>query len=111
MNRKKLTEKIKNNGKPMLIAGFFAGIAVVTGVIVKGIRDMKASAKAQHEVDKAEFEAAKAEVKANFAEAKQKSKVTTYQDIVQEERVARIEEAIKRKKEAEARIVAAKGNK
>ena len=30
--------------------------------------DMKASAKAQHEVDKAEFKAAKAEAKANFEE-------------------------------------------
>ena len=31
-------------------------------------KDMKASAKAQHEVDKAEFQAAKAEAKANFEE-------------------------------------------
>lgn len=34
----------------------------------KALSDMKASAKAQHEVDKAQFEAAKAESKANFEE-------------------------------------------
>ena len=34
----------------------------------KAFADMKASAKAQHEVDKAEFAAAKAEAKANFEE-------------------------------------------
>lgn len=34
----------------------------------KALADMKASAKAQHEVDKAQFEAAKAESKANFEE-------------------------------------------
>ena len=34
----------------------------------KAFRDMKESAKAQHEVDKAEFQAAKAEAKANFEE-------------------------------------------
>ena len=33
--------------------------------------DMKASAKAQHEVDKANFEAVKAESKANFEAAKE----------------------------------------
>ncbi len=36
----------------------------------KAFGDMKASAKAQHEVDKAEFQAAKAEAKANFEENK-----------------------------------------
>lgn len=34
----------------------------------KAFRDMKESAKMQHEVDKANFEAAKAESKANFEE-------------------------------------------
>jgi len=34
----------------------------------KAFGNMKASAKAQHEVDKAEFQAAKAEAKANFEE-------------------------------------------
>lgn len=34
----------------------------------KAFKDMKESAKAQHEVDKAEFEAAKADSKANFEE-------------------------------------------
>jgi len=36
--------------------------------IKKAFKDMKESAKAQHEVDKAEFRAAKAEAKANFEE-------------------------------------------
>ena len=36
----------------------------------KAFSDMKASAKAQHEVDKANFAAAKAEAKANWEEAK-----------------------------------------
>ena len=38
------------------------------GFFRKAFRDMKESAKAQHEVDKAEFAAAKAEAKANFEE-------------------------------------------
>ena len=36
----------------------------------KAFSDMKASAKAQHEVDKANFQAEKAEAKANFEENK-----------------------------------------
>lgn len=40
------------------------------GFFKKAFQDMKASAKAQHEVDKANFEAAKAEAKANWEEAK-----------------------------------------
>ena len=38
------------------------------GFFKKAFRDMKESAKAQHEVDKAEFAAVKAESKANFEE-------------------------------------------
>lgn len=39
----------------------------------KAFRDMKESAKAQHEVDKANFEAVKAESKANFEENRGKN--------------------------------------
>lgn len=38
------------------------------GFFKKAFQDMKASARAQHEVDKANFEAVKAESKANFEE-------------------------------------------
>ena len=43
----------------------------------KAFRDMKESAKAQHEVDKANFAAAKAESKAQWEEAKAMSKPET----------------------------------
>jgi len=38
------------------------------GFFKKAFREMKESAKAQHQVDKANFEAAKAEARANFEE-------------------------------------------
>ncbi|MBR2339122.1 MAG: hypothetical protein IKA63_06615 [Clostridia bacterium] len=40
----------------------------MSNFLKNAFRDMKESAKAQHEVDKANFEAAKAEAKANFEE-------------------------------------------
>lgn len=40
----------------------------MSNFLKKAFEDMKAGAKAQHEVDKAQFEAAKAESKANFEE-------------------------------------------
>ena len=67
---------------------------------------MKASAKAQHEVDKANFAAAKAEAKANWEEAKMSP--SQRQAMMQEERDAQIAEANERKAAADARIVAAK---
>lgn len=88
--------------------------------------DMKASAKAQHEVDKANIQAVKAESKANFeenrfhntyAKAKEQGK-KTWDDAhispsernakMQEEREKQIAEANKRKEEAEARYENAK---
>jgi len=87
----------------------------------KAFSDMKASAKAQHEVDKAEFEAVKAESKANFEEnrghntfAKAKSDAKkNWNDAhmspaeravkEQEARDARIAEAHKRTEEANTR--------
>ena len=58
----------KNNKKPVIIAAIGTGIGAIGIGIVKAFRSMKASAKAQHEVDKAEFAAAKAEAKASFEE-------------------------------------------
>ncbi|MBE7078464.1 MAG: hypothetical protein E7380_01220 [Clostridiales bacterium] len=90
--------------------------------------DMKASTKAQHEVDKANFEATKAESKANFEEnkfhntyarAKEQGK-KSWDDAhmtpaernakMQEDREKQIAKANKRKEEANARYEAAKKN-
>lgn len=92
----------------------------------KAFGDMKASATAQHEVDKAEFAAAKAEAKANFEEnrgrntfARAKADAKQHWDDAhmspseraakdQKARDARIAEANQRKADAEARYNAAK---
>ena len=92
----------------------------------KAFGDMKASAKAQHEVDKAEFAAAKAEAKANFEEnrgrntfAKAKADAKKHWDDAhmssseraakeQEAHDARIAEANARVEAANARYDAAK---
>jgi hypothetical protein len=68
--------------------------------------DMKASAKAQHEVDKANFAAAKAESKATWEEAKLSPKAR--QEMMQREREKQIEEAKARTAAANERIDAAK---
>lgn len=65
-------------------------------------KDMKESAKKQHEVDKANFEAVKAESKANWEEAKLTPKQR--QALMQKEREKQIEEANKKKAEAEERL-------
>ena len=72
----------------------------------KAFDDMKDNAKAQHEVDKANFAAVKAEARANFEEAKMSPKAR--QEKMQAERRAKIEEADKRKAEADRRIEAVK---
>ena len=68
--------------------------------------DMKADAKAQHEVDKANFRAAKAEAKANWEEAKMSP--SQRQAKMQKEREAQIVAANERKAAADARIDVAK---
>ncbi len=73
----------------------------------KAFADMKASAKAQHEVDKANFAAIRAEAKAQWEEAKAMGNPETWNAMMQAERDAQIEEADKRRAEAEARIRAA----
>ncbi len=74
-------------------------------------RDMKESAKAQHEVDRANFEAAKAESRAQWEEAKAMSDPERRKIILQRRRDEKIAEANARREEAEARIAAAKGEK
>lgn len=70
--------------------------------------DMKASAKAQHEVDKAEFAAVKAESKARFQEAKTMGNPDRYKAAMQAARDEQIKAANRRKADAEARIAAAR---
>ena len=70
---------------------------------------MKASAKAQHEVDKANFQAVKAESKATWEEAKLSP--SARQAMMQEEREKQIAEANARKAAAQARIDVAKARK
>lgn len=72
-------------------------------------KDMKESAKAQHEVDKANFEAAKAESKATWEEAKLSSKGR--QALMQQEREEQIAAAKERTAEAQARVDFAKKHK
>ena len=66
--------------------------------------DMKANAKAQHEVDKANMAATKAESRAQWEEAKVMGKPETRKKVMQAQRDEQIAEANKRKAEAEARI-------
>ena len=72
----------------------------------KAFKDMKDSAKAQHEVDKANLDAVKAESRATWEEAKMSP--SQRQQHMQEEREKQINEANQRKAEAEARIANAK---
>ncbi|MGN0822458.1 MAG: hypothetical protein ACI4NG_01665 [Candidatus Gallimonas sp.] len=67
-------------------------------------RDMKESAKAQHEVDKAQFEAVKARSKANWEEAKALGKTESRKKLEQEHRDELIAEANAARAEAEERI-------
>ena len=71
--------------------------------------DMKASAKAQHEVDKANFAAAKAESRAQWEEAKMSPKARSRK--MQEDRKKEIDEANERKAIADERIRKAKEHK
>ncbi len=65
-------------------------------------KDMKESAKAQHEVDKANFEAAKAEAKATWEVAKLSPKER--QELRQKERDAQIAAAKERTAAAQERL-------
>ena len=64
-------EEKKKSKKPLIAVAVGAGVAGLAAIGVglgKAFKSMKASAKAQHEVDKAEFDAVKAESKAFFEE-------------------------------------------
>ncbi|MBQ2757812.1 MAG: hypothetical protein IJF31_04935 [Clostridia bacterium] len=71
----------------------------------KAFSDMKASTKAQHEVDKANLAAAKAESRATWEEAKMSP--SDRQKMMHKEREAQIEAANKRIDAANERIAAA----
>ena len=70
--------------------------------------DMKANAKAQHEVDKDNMAATKAESRAQWEEAKAMGDPARRNAVMQAQRDEQIAEANKRKAEAEARIEAIK---
>lgn len=106
--KKTVKKTIEKNKKPLIIAGIGAGVAFLAVGLGKAFKSMKASAKAQHEVDKANFAAAKAEAKANWEEAKSMGKTEKREAMLQAERDEQIAEAKKRQAEAEARIEAAK---
>ena len=126
--KKNVKKVIKNNQKPILIGAIGAGVVALAVGLGKAFKSMKASAKAQHEVDKAEFEAVKAESKASFEEnrahntfAKAKADAKqTWDDAhmnpserAEKEQAARderIAEAEARIEEANARYEAAKKN-
>ena len=67
---KKAGKVIKNNKKPLIIGAIGAGAVALAVGLGKAFASMRASAKAQREVDKAEFEARKAESRATFEENK-----------------------------------------
>ena len=70
--------------------------------------DMKANAKAQHEVDKANMAATKAESRAQWEEAKAMSKPATRKKMMQAQRDEQIAAAQQRQADAQARIDATK---
>lgn len=78
----------------------------MSNFLKKAFEDMKASAKAQHEVDKAQLEAVKAESKAQWEEAKMTP--AGRQALMQDERDKQIAEAKERTAAAQARIDLAK---
>ena len=78
----------------------------MSNFLKKAFYDMKASAQAQHEVDKAQFEAVKAESKAQWEEAKMTP--AGRQALMQDERDKQIAEAKERTAAAQARIDLAK---
>ena len=70
----------------------------------KAFKEMKESAKAQHEVDKANFAAVKAESKARWEEAKAMGKPETHKAMMQVKRDEQIAKANERKELAEERL-------
>ena len=81
------------------------------GFFRKAFRDMKESAKLQHQIDKANFEATKLESKAFFYEQKYQSKPTARTDAEKERMQRELDAANNRVKEAQEKLDAAKGRK
>ncbi len=102
---KKHSKKSAGNSKtPLVIGAVGAGVAALGVFFGKSFKDMKESAKAQHQVDKANFAAAKAESKANWEAAKAMGRPSTRKAMMQAKRDEQISEANQRRAEAEARI-------
>lgn len=78
------------------------------GFFRKAFRDMKESAKLQHQIDKANFEAAKLETKAFYYEQKNQSKPSTRTEAEKERMQQELDAANKRVKEAQEKLDAAK---
>lgn len=76
----------------------------MSGFFKKAFRDMKESAKAQHEVDKANFAAVKAESRAQWEEAKAMSRPETRKKMMQDERDEQIKQANERNQKATEHI-------
>ena len=74
----------------------------------KAFKDMKESAKAQHEVDKANFAAVKAESRAQWEEAKAMGDPARRKAVMQAERDEQIVRAKEREAAATARMETAK---
>lgn len=70
----------------------------------KAFADMKASAKAQHEVDRLRFQAVKAESRANFEEAKAMGKPARHRKAMEEKHAEQMAQANERIARANARI-------
>ncbi len=77
----------------------------------KAFSDMRASTKAQREVDRAQFAAAKAESRAQFEEARAMGDPTRRDAVMQANRDEQIAEANARIEAANARIEAVKGKR
>lgn len=78
------------------------------GFMKRAFRDMKESAKLQHQIDRANFQAVKLETKAFYEEQKRLSKPSV-RTIAEKERMQReLEVANNRVKEAQAKVDSAK---
>ena len=78
------------------------------GFMKRAFRDMKESAKLQHQIDRANFQAVKLETKAFYEEQKRLSKLSV-RTIAEKERMQReLEVANNRVKEAQAKVDSAK---
>lgn len=92
----------------VLMEGMKAASEKVSVFFEKAFSDMRASAKAQHEVDKANFNAAKAESRAQWEEAKAMGSPRKHKEKLAAKREADLADAKHRQEEARARIEKAK---